>query len=126
ILETTIYDVPWFRRFSSDLLHWLAGRGLSATLYKSTDYIPPGYVIAAGPSQRFPGRLHACVAYDGVIVHDPQPSREGLPFGVIDYVVLHGPHGEPMWFNGLRSRRSSVSSPVSSAIDVLDARAPVA
>lgn len=101
ILEISIDEVPRFFGPSVDFLRWLAPQGLSATRYKGSDYVPPGYAIAAGPSRRFAGRLHACVAYDGAVVHDPHPSRDGLPFGVEDYVVLHGPHGEVMWFSGV-------------------------
>jgi multidrug efflux pump subunit AcrB len=52
--------------------------------------LPPGYSIAGGPSLRFAGRMHACVALDGIVVHDPHPSREGLPFGIASYVVIYG------------------------------------
>lgn len=38
--------------------------------------IPRGYAIASGPGPR--GCDHATVALDGVIVHDPHPSRDGL------------------------------------------------
>lgn len=101
ILETSIDQVPHFQGVSLGFLQWLASLGLSATLYKSVNHVPRGYSIAAGTSLRFAGRMHACVAYDGAVVHDPHPSREGLPFGVEDYVVLHGPRGEAMWFSGL-------------------------
>lgn len=101
ILEIPIIDVPRFHGWTPDFMQWLAARGLSATLYKSANYVPPGYAIAAGPSLRFGGRMHACVTYDGVVVHDPHFSRDGLPRGVEDYVVLHGPHGEMMWFSGI-------------------------
>lgn len=101
ILEIPLGEVPDVRGVTPDFLRWLATRGLSATLYKSGQYVPPGYAVAAGPSLRFPGRLHACVAYDGKVVHDPHYSREGLPFGVEDYVAIHGPRREPMWFSGL-------------------------
>lgn len=101
ILEIPIQSVPRFVNVTPDLLRWLAGRGLSATLYYSDEYVPPGYAIAAGPSKRFAGRMHACVAFDGIVVHDPHFSREGLPFGIVDYVVIHGPSGEATWLNGL-------------------------
>lgn len=102
ILEIPIAEVPNTFGLNDQLLRWLAQRGLSATLYDRAEYVPPGYAIAAGPSLRFAGRFHACVAYDGRVVHDPHPSRDGLPFGVAEYVVIHGPRGETMWFNGLR------------------------
>lgn len=101
ILEIPLDIVPRFFGPSADFLRWLAPQGLAATLYKSADYVPPGYAIAAGPSLRFGGRLHACVAYDGAVVHDPHFSRDGLPRGIEDYVVIHGPHGEMLWINGL-------------------------
>ena len=100
ILEISIEEVP--RAFgvnNAQFLRWLAGRGLSATLSHGVDYVPPGYSIAAGPSKRFAGKMHACVAFDGAVVHDPHPSRDGLPFGVMEYVVIHGPNGEVMWFS---------------------------
>ncbi|HSX22534.1 MAG TPA: hypothetical protein VLE97_07160 [Gaiellaceae bacterium] len=101
ILEIPLESVPQVFGPSPDFLRWLGDRGLSATLYKADNFVPRGYAIAAGPSMRFAGRLHACVVYDGAVVHDPHFSREGLPLGVIDYVVLHGPRGEAMWFSGL-------------------------
>ena len=91
ILEVPIETVPsfvdtyWWERF----VGWLAAQGLAATSVEGT--IPPGYAIAFGPSTRLADRGHACVALDGVIVHDPHPSREGLPI-VFHYVVLH-PYG---------------------------------
>jgi hypothetical protein len=92
ILEVPLRDVPrfsgprqpWFSR-------WLAGRGLSASIHQSINHVPAGYSIAGGPSPRFAGRIHACVALDGVVIHDPHPSRDGLPSGVVEYVVIHGP-----------------------------------
>lgn len=102
ILEIPLAEVPRFMNVSAALMRWLAERGLSATLYYSDEFVPPGYSIAAGPSKRFAGRMHACVAFDGVVVHDPHFSREGLPFGIVDYVAIHGPGGEAMWFSGIR------------------------
>jgi hypothetical protein len=101
ILEIPIAGVPVFLGpYWDDFLPWLAERGLGASLYrKSESYVPPGYSIAGGPSKRFAGKMHACVAYDGTIVHDPHPSRDGLPYGVKEYVVIHGLNGEGRWFN---------------------------
>jgi hypothetical protein len=100
ILEIPIETVPffvdanWWPRF----LGWLDGYGLAATEIEAG--LPaPGFTIAFGPSTRLPNRGHACVALDGAIVHDPHPSREGLPL-VACYVALHGSNGQVMWFNG--------------------------
>ena len=47
------------------------------TLVFFPDHLPPkGYSLASGPSPR--GIQHSCVARDGVVVHDPHPSRAGL------------------------------------------------
>jgi hypothetical protein len=84
ILEIPIAGVPVFLgSYWDDFLPWLAERGLGASLYR----------------KRFAGKMHACVAYDGTIVHDPHPSRDGLPYGVKEYVVIHGLNGEGRWFN---------------------------
>jgi len=102
ILEISIEDVPLFLGpYWDDFLPWLADRGLSASLYRRDELVPHGFAIAGGPSQRFAGRMHACVAYNGIVIHDPHPSRDGLPSGVTEYVVIHGPRREPMWFSGV-------------------------
>ena len=103
ILEIPIEEVPLFLgTYWDDFLPWLKARGLGASLYrKSERRFPLGYSIAGGPSKRFAGKMHACVAYDGMIVHDPHPSRDGLPYGIEEYVVIHGFNGESRWFNGV-------------------------
>ena len=100
ILEFPIVAVPRFVSVDARLHRWLADRGLSASVFPP-DSAPAGYSIAVGPSRRFAGLMHACVAYDGAIVHDPHPSREGLPFGAANYVVVHGLRGEVTPFSGL-------------------------
>jgi hypothetical protein len=100
ILEISIEGVPLFLGpYWDDFLPWLADRGLSASLYRRDDYVPQGYSIAGGPSKRFAGRMHACVAFNGVVVHDPHPSRDGLPNGIAEYVVIHGPRREILRFH---------------------------
>ncbi len=88
ILEMPIEDIPFFVdvRWRSRFLAWLAERGLAATSHEGP---PPGFTIAFGPSTRLAGRGHACVAFNGVVVHDPHPSREGLPI-ISHYVAIHG------------------------------------
>ena len=100
ILEIPLEEVPLFLGAHwPGFAPWLAERGLAASIYRSEVYVPRGYSIAGGQSLRFAGRNHACVARDGAVVHDPHFSRDGLPFGVTAYVVLHGPRREPMWFS---------------------------
>jgi hypothetical protein len=103
ILEISIEVVPLFLgSYWDDFLPWLADRGLGASCYrKSESCVPLGYSIAGGSSKRFAGRMHACVAYNGMIVHDPHPSRDGLPYGIDEYLVIHGFNGESRWFNGV-------------------------
>jgi hypothetical protein len=102
ILEIPLEEVPVFLGTHwDDFLPWLAERGLSASIYPRKEYVPPGFSIAGGHSKRFAGRKHACVAYNGMVVHDPHFSRDGLPFGVSEYVVIHGLDREPLWFSGL-------------------------
>ena len=101
ILELPLQAVPHTFGVNDDFMRWLAARGLSATIYDASKYVPPGYAIAAGPSKRFAGFLHACVAWNGRVVHDPHFSREGLPSGIVEYIVIHGPRNEVQWFNGL-------------------------
>lgn len=101
ILELSVEVVPLFigEGWWSHLLWWLAARNLSATKI-TVDRAPPGYTLAFGPSTRLHGLGHVCVALHGIVVHDPHPSRDGLP--IVDYyVAIHGPRGEPLWFNGI-------------------------
>jgi hypothetical protein len=91
ILEVPLGDVPYFwGPRQAWFARWLAGQGLAVALYPRGVHVPWGYSIAGGPSARFAGRMHACVALDGVVVHDPHPSRDGLPLGVMEYVVIYG------------------------------------
>jgi hypothetical protein len=92
ILEVPLWGVPYFWGPRQPCFaRWLAGRGLTATLYPRAVHVPSGYSIAGGHSPRFVGKMHACIALDGVVVHDPHPSRsrDGLPLGVVEYVVIH-------------------------------------
>lgn len=47
--------------------------------------VPRGWSIANGPAER--GVDHSCVALDGIIIHDPHPSRTGL-ISIEDYEIL--------------------------------------
>lgn len=95
ILEIGIGDVPtflgdgWWER----CIEWCATRGFYPVYFdrKEGKYpVPAGYSLVGGPcmrdGKRSP-RLHACVALDGEIVHDPNPCRAGL-LEIEDYIVL--------------------------------------
>jgi hypothetical protein len=90
ILELPISEVPFFmapEQWWPPFVEWCAMRGYDAVYFPNTEYVPLGYSIVGGPSYRWPGKLHACVALDGVVVHDPHPSKLGLP-EVQDFIVL--------------------------------------
>lgn len=54
------------------------------------EWVPQGYSIAAIRSPRFEDNvLHACVAYDGIIVHDPHPKKDGLSLPPVEYTLLY-------------------------------------
>lgn len=59
---------------------WLAQFGLRMMAVRCPDGadLPQGYAIAASPSPRSKDYDHAVVTFDGQIVHDPHPSREGI------------------------------------------------
>jgi hypothetical protein len=48
---------------------------------------PPGYHIATGKSPRS-DQVHAVVALDGRIVHDPHPSRAGLDGAIASWIIF--------------------------------------
>jgi hypothetical protein len=93
LLEVPIGAVPLFvdENWRTRFIWWLAARGLAA-MEISAASPPSGFSIAFGPSTRLADRGHACVALDGVVVHDPHPSRDGLPI-ISHYIVLHGSDG---------------------------------
>jgi len=43
--------------------------------YKGVD----GFIIARGPSLRYEGSTHAVIYKKGELVHDPHPSKAGVP-----------------------------------------------
>ncbi len=79
LLELSIEDVPnphdkdWWDQW----LAWLRPRGLYLVEASGGDWLPPGYSILVGKSPRG-DFLHAVVAYNGEIVHDPHPVGGGL------------------------------------------------
>lgn len=92
ILELPISEVPffmvpgeWWDRFSD----WSNARGFRPLFYQDPATPPPGYSIAGGTHVRghFLKGLHACLAFDGRIVFDPNPLRNEL-VEVRDYITL--------------------------------------
>jgi hypothetical protein len=77
----------WVPNYAEE--HWLdrahrVMREHGWTLFHTSTQ-PSGFSIASGPTVR--GLLHATVALDGAIVHDPHPSRDGL-LEIIDWISV--------------------------------------
>jgi hypothetical protein len=102
ILDLNLVDVPRFmddgERWLNTFFRWLAERGLQPDYYGHPDWcaaesapsrdIPKGYSIMSGWSPRHENTLHSVVARDGVMVHDPHPSRAGLNGGAQDFITI--------------------------------------
>ncbi len=83
----------WARTLDGDLAY-LATHGGSIR-YAFADGRPPARLIAIGPSPRSASATHAVVANgDLELVHDPHPSRAGLP-RVDDVLVWCDPYDNP-------------------------------
>lgn len=52
---------------------------------------PSCYMIASGPSPRNKDKGHAVVYYEGEMIHDPHPRKEGIT-EVIDYTFFIEPN----------------------------------
>lgn len=84
ILELEVRELPYVAEFQKDQWFGIVNDHIRSRGYRLVEFgnepavNPPGYAIAIGPSPRTGGILHACVAQNGDVVHDPHPSREGL------------------------------------------------
>ena len=110
ILELPISEVPYFMSAPDDwwgpFKAWCVERGIYPFYMPPAEVngvprVPPpapaGFAIMCGPAPRraiaregvtyTENPLHAVVACDGAMVHDPNPERTGL-VEVHDYVVL--------------------------------------
>lgn len=100
VLELSLADVPNFcdnmnAAWFTDFRAWLRPRGLYAVSFKlagkpgdpDAGWYPEGLHIAGGPSPRYEGVLHAVVARGSAIVHDPHPSRAGVP-SFVDTILI--------------------------------------
>jgi hypothetical protein len=84
ILEMDIDEVPHFvERKSADwfdvMNQWLIDNAECYLLPLNQwmrDFTPHGYALASGDSPR--GIPHSVVVCDGVVVHDPHPSKGGI------------------------------------------------
>lgn len=90
ILELPLRDVaqihPKDKRYWGPWREWFAARGL-ALVERSAANPPKGWSIACGPGFRtYPEDhekaglpiSHACVAFNGEVLHDPFPGGKGL------------------------------------------------
>jgi hypothetical protein len=84
ILELDVAALPYVAHFQRDQWFGIVSDHVRALGYRLVEFgndpavSPPGYAIAIGPSPRTDGVLHACVAENGDVIHDPHPSRDGL------------------------------------------------
>lgn len=101
ILECSLEELPELTPAHDDGSWWnvvreaARERGWWAIYYgQESDQFPrvapQGYAIAGGRSPRLP-EGHCVVALDGMIVHDPHPSRVGLDGPIEDWIVLLPP-----------------------------------
>ena len=86
LLHLRLDQVPHFAEYEPDtpnawwalLVGFMAGRGLAPTELDDPGDAEPGEVVfVAGPSPRGPF-WHQVLYRDGVLWHDPHPSRDGL------------------------------------------------
>lgn len=109
ILECSLDELPTMDSCTHDGSWWgilqrvLQERGLTAVYYQPVGewcgapfahIAPPGYHLVTGESPRGlvddRGNVigHVCVAKDGVVVHDPHPSRAGLASAPKDWILI--------------------------------------
>jgi hypothetical protein len=101
ILEVPIELLPDVYEYETKGFHWweplrdaLRPFGLvpmtwSVSGEEFPQIAPPGYSIACGMSPRSDKKhLHAVVALDGKIVHDPHPTRGGLVGEPTSWIIL--------------------------------------
>ena len=90
-IETFTFETPLDHNWSRPWHEWLAGHGLAMLWFVVGQGVPPpGYSILSGKSPR--GIMHSVVALNGVVVHDPHPSRAGIIEGTeADWHVIYRP-----------------------------------
>ena len=104
ILEIPLSEIPKFEDMMdkddwfSVLTTWIEGLGFTIVLWQPETY-PPGYCLAMGMSER--GVKHQVVLKNGVLAHDPHPSRAGIR--KIDEIWVLLPF-DPSQYNPLMQR----------------------
>lgn len=95
LFELPLADVPhfcsgesWWQRYTD----WCVARDVFPVFLRvghelSHGRAPAGYTLVGGPSPRNPKVLHACVALDGVIVHDPHADDRRGVLEIVDYIT---------------------------------------
>lgn len=78
ILEISLSDVPeiedmddWFPLLNK----WLKSLGFVMVQWPSEEWFP-GYCLVSGISER--GIMHMVIFNNGLLIHDPHPSRSGV------------------------------------------------
>lgn len=80
ILELPLSEVPMFEDISKNdwfgaLTKWLESLGFALVHWQSETWLP-GYCLVSGISER--NVDHMVVFKDGVLAHDPHPSKTGI------------------------------------------------
>lgn len=99
ILEVTIDQIPEFMKdgfdaYEDNLSKWL--KDMPFTLLEirfigeegKINYIENGFTIITGESPRDSNYNHAVVCWNGEIVHDPHPSRDGIVGNIKSHTVF--------------------------------------
>jgi hypothetical protein len=79
-LDEWLFGVQQFVRGQGYAYHYIDNSGSCA-------FMPDGWHIGAGLSPR--GLLHACVFQDGILTHDPHPSRDGIISVRFWHLIFH-------------------------------------
>lgn len=84
ILECELETLPVITVEREDQWHGILTDALALRGFRLVEFgnippvSPPGFTIAVGLSPRTAEVLHAVVALDGHVVHDPHPSADGV------------------------------------------------
>jgi hypothetical protein len=94
ILELPLERVPYFMGPSTDgkgwwdrFCYWCDDNRITPRYDGNHMHVPGGFSILTGRSPRHPKRFHAVVAYYGIVMHDPHPSRIGVR-SVLDFITV--------------------------------------
>ena len=81
VLELPLSKIPEFenmgKKWFSKLTKWLETLGLYPVIWRE-EVVLPGYYFVIGQSPRDKKITHQVVYFNGKMIHDPHPSRDGI------------------------------------------------